>query len=49
MAPLRPSRSATYRADIHQRSRLMLDLIYIALAVGGFLAFALAVRACESL
>lgn len=40
---------AIYRADIHERSRLMLDLIYVALAVGGFLAFAAVVRACEHL
>ncbi|NGO51665.1 hypothetical protein [Allomesorhizobium camelthorni] len=40
---------AICRADVHQRNRLMFDLIYIALATGGFLAFAAAVRACERL
>jgi len=31
------------------RKRLMLDLLYIALAALGFLAFATAVRGCEHL
>ncbi|ODR93088.1 hypothetical protein [Sinorhizobium alkalisoli] len=48
MAPLRPV--APFLGPISMKGiRLMFDLIYVALAVGGFLAFAVAVRACERL